>query len=104
MTDFDLLGNDDGVTEAQNAEWFAADITPTGIGLFRFEVSVSLAVVIEVTLDSGANWTALNGNVALVADSLYTFDIFVQADDAFNIRIPTAGGAVVDIGRVYQPD
>ena len=104
MTDFDLLGNDDGVTEAQNTEWFAADITPTGIGLFRFEVSVSAAVVIEVTLDSGANWTALNGNVALVADSLYTFDIFVQADDDFNIRIPTAGGAVVDIGRVYQPD
>ncbi|KKM18058.1 hypothetical protein LCGC14_1669550 [marine sediment metagenome] len=104
MTDFDLLGIDDGETEAQNAEWFASDLLPVKIGVMRLEISVSAAVVIEVTFDSGSNWMSLNGNVALVADSVYIFDIFVKLGDTVNIRIPTASGAVVDIGRVYQAD
>ena len=100
--DLDLIGIDDGVTEAQNAEWFATDLLPTMNGVFRLEISVSAAVVIEITFDSGTNFTALNSNVALGADQLNIFDVCIRVGDTFNIRIPTAGGATVDIGRVYQ--
>jgi len=99
---YDILGIDDGATETQNTEWFAADLLPTDNSIIRIEISVSLAVVVEVTFDSGSNYTALNSNVALAADSLYIFDIFVKTGDTLNFRIPTGGGAVVDIGRVYQ--
>ena len=102
MADFDLIGTDDGATEAQNAEWFTTDLAPTLNGIFRLEVSVSAAVVIEVTFDSGSNFTALNSNNSIGADQLFVFDIYVRVGDTFNIRIPTAGGATVDIGRVYQ--
>ena len=100
--DFDLIGIDDGETEAQNAEWFSSDLLPTLNGIFRLEVSVSAAVVVEITFDSGSNYTALNSNNAIAADQLHVFDIYVRTGDTFNIRIPTGGGAVVDIGRVYQ--
>ena len=102
MADFDLLGIDDGETESQNTEWFATDLAPTLNGIFRLEVSVSAAVVIEVTFDSGSNFIALNSNNTIGADQLFVFDIYVRVGDTFNIRIPTAGGATVDIGRVYQ--
>jgi len=100
--DYDLIGIDDGATEAQNAEWFASDLVPTLNTIFRIEISVSAAVVVEITLDSGSNFTALNTNTALGADQLFVFDVFVKIGDTFNMRIPTAGGATVDIGRVYQ--
>jgi len=100
--DFDLIGINDGATEAQNAEWFATDLAPTVTGLFRLEISVSAAVVVEVTFDSGSNFTALNKNVALGVDQLFVFDVFVKIGDTFNMRIPTSGGATVDVGRVYQ--
>ena len=102
MADYDLIGIDDGATEAQNAEWFATDLSPSNNGFFTLEISVSAAVVIEVTFDSGTNFTALNSGVALGVDQLFLFDVYVRLGDTFNIRIPTAGGATVDIGRVYQ--
>ena len=102
MTQFDLLTNNDGVTEAQNAEWFAADIKPVHTGLMRIEISVSLAVVVEITFDSGSNFTALNSNVALGVDQVFVFDVFVNTGDLINFRIPTAGGAITDIARMYQ--
>ncbi len=101
MSDYDLIGIDDGATEAQNAEWFATDLLPSNNGFFTLEISVSAAVVIEVTFDSGTNFTALNSGVALGVDQLFLFDVYVRVGDTFNIRIPTAGGATVDIGRVY---
>jgi len=99
---YDILGIDDGETETQNTEWFGSDLIPTDNSIVRVEISVSAAVVVEVTFDSGSNWTALNSNVALGVDQLNIFDIFVKTGDTLNFRIPTAGGAVVDIGRVYQ--
>ena len=102
MPQFDLIANNDGVTEAQNAEWFATDVTPVHSGLMRIEISVSVAVVVEITFDSGTNFTALNSNVALTADSLYIFDVFCKVGDLLNFRIPTAGGAITDIARMYQ--
>ncbi len=102
MTQYDLLGFAEGVVKAQNAEWFSSDLIPAYSGLVRIEISLSTAVVIEITFDSGANYTALNRNIALLVDSLYIFDVFCRAGDLLNFRIPTAGGATIDIGRIYQ--
>jgi len=102
MTQFDILGIDDGETETQNTEWFVSDLLPVHSGLMRVEISVSAAVVVEVTFDSGTNFTALNSNAVLGVDQLFIFDLFVKTGDTINFRIPTAGGATVDIGRIYQ--
>lgn len=102
MIDYDLIDDIDGITKAQNAKFFTTDLVPIHTGIFTIQLSLSASVIIEVTFDSGSNWTALNSNVALGIDQLFIFDVGVKTGDAFNMRIPTAGGAVVDIGRVYQ--
>jgi len=88
--------------KAQNEEWFATDIIPTKSAKFRTTVSVDAAVTIQVTLDSGTTWNTLNSNVALIADNLYIFDIGVRTNDKFNIRIPTAGGATINVCRIDE--
>ena len=88
--------------KAQNAEWGATDYTPdVAVGKSMnliLQVSVSAAVIVEVTLDSGSNWTALNSGVAIPIDQLFQFDIFATNGDLVNFRTPTVGGATIDIG------
>lgn len=100
-----IIGSASGV-KAANAEWFAADLTAnieTDIAIvFEIQVSVSVAVVVEVTFDSGSNWTALNNGTAIGADKLHTFDVKLRSTDTFNMRTPTAGGATVDVCTVDQ--
>ena len=100
-----IIGSASGVKTA-NAEWFAADLTAdieSDISIiFEIHVSVSAAVVVEVTFDSGSNWTALNDGTAIGADKLRIFDIKLRSTDNFNMRTPTSGGATVDICTVDQ--
>ena len=88
--------------KTQNEEWLANDIKPTKNAKFRTTVSVDAAVTIQVTLDSGTTWNTLNNNIALVANNLYLFDIGVRLKDQFNIRIPTAGGATINVCRIDE--
>ncbi len=92
--------------KAQNAEFFAADLLPFVLAQYaaknKISISVSAAVVIEITLDSGSNWTALNAGVAIGVDQLFTFDVAIRNGDTFNMRTPTGGGATVDICRVDE--
>ena len=115
MADFDVVqtnyqvrpvGAESGV-KAQNAEWFASDIA-TGAdqtlysSKYRIFVSINAAKVVEVTVDSGTTWVSVNGGVALVAGACYTFDIPTRSGDTFNMRIPTSGGATVNVCRVDE--
>ncbi len=103
MAGVNAIGSATGV-KAQNAEWFATDLSPVVIApkvaKFRIIVSCSAAVVVDVTLDSGSNWTALNSGKVVGIDQLFTFDVPVRNGDTFNMRTPTAGGCTVDICRV----
>lgn len=87
-------------TKTQNTEWLAQDLIPTKTGKVRITVCLDTEVVVEVTINSGTNFVALNENNALVADALYIFDIGVRVGDKFNVRIPTAGGATIVICRL----
>ena len=95
--------------KAQNAEFFAADITPDiepdiTVG-FLISFSFSAAVTLEQTIDSGSNWSKVhdvNGTSSFNADETYAAIVFVRSVDTFNLRIPTAGGATVDICRVQE--
>lgn len=89
-------------TKAQNAEWLANDLIPTKDAKIRITLSLDAAVVIEVTVDSGTNWLGLNNNGALTVDGLFVFDVPVRIKDKFNIRIPTAGGATINLCRIDE--
>lgn len=100
--DHDLIASIDGTSKTTGTECFTADLKSTeSVGIFRIQVSGSLAHVLEVTFDSGSNWTKLNSGVNLVADQLYIFDVIVHKPDTFNMRQAT-GTVVFDILRVYQ--
>jgi len=101
MADFDLIDTIDGTSKTSGTEFFTADITVVNGGVFRLEISTDGSAVIEVTFDSGANWTKLNGGTALAADNLHVFDVIVNKGDTFNMRQAT-GTVVLDIMRVYQ--
>lgn len=88
--------------KAQNAEWFAADIIP-GLRaekmmnlIVQLSVSVTPAVV-EVTLDSGTTWSALNIGTAIPVGKLHTFDVYAKEGDLINFRATNASGTTVDI-------
>ncbi len=88
--------------KAQNAEWFAADIIPgvlTGKAIdLIVQISVSVtAAVVEVTLDSGTTWAALNSSTALAVGDLFQFDVFAKSGDLVNFRATNASGTTVDI-------
>jgi hypothetical protein len=88
--------------KAQNAEWFASDVE-VGVQnnkaldfIVQFSVSVTPAVV-EVTLDSGTVWSALNSGVAIPVGKLFTFEVFVKQGDLVNFRATNSSGTTVDI-------
>jgi hypothetical protein len=99
-----------GTVKAANAVFFTNDIVPTsGPGgndptKFRLTVSVTAAVVIDVSIDGQVTWNHANQNATLVANSIYMFDFHVRAGDAVNFRIPTLGGATLNVCRVDELD
>jgi len=99
----ELVTSIDGTSKTSGTECFTADLAPVANGIYRIEVSGSLAHVLEVTFDSGTNWTKLNSGTTLIADQLYIFDIMIKTGDAFNMRQST-GTVVFDILRIYRVD
>lgn len=94
------LGSTSGA-KAQNAEFFASDITiPAHLSGESIKVHVAaLADSIEFTLDSGTTWHDIKGS-ALAADTPETFTIFVDGTDALNFRCPDIGGTTLDFFQV----
>jgi len=103
MAGVNAIGSTTG-SKTQNTEWFATDLSPVVLApktaKFRITVSCSATVIVEITLDSGSNWTALNSGTAIGADEIFLFDVPVRNGDTFNMRTPTAGGCTVDICRI----
>ena len=99
----ELVTEVDALSRTSGQECFAADLVPVANGIYRIEVSGSLAHVLEVSFDSGSNWTKLNNGTTLVADQLYIFDVMVKTGDAFQMRQGT-GTVVFDILRIYRVD
>ncbi len=99
----ELVTNIDGTSKTSGTQCFTADLLPVANGTYRIEVSGSLAHVLEVTFDSGTNWTKLNNGAQLVADQLYVFDVMIKTGDTFNMRQST-GTVVFDILRIYRVD
>ena len=95
-------------TKAQNAEWFAADLSPETLSSdqeaskFRLSVAVSSAVDVQCTLDSGTTWLKINSGNNLIADALYIFDIPVRFGDTFNLRTTNASGTTIRVCRVSE--
>jgi len=100
-----MIGSASGV-KAANAEWFTADLTAdieNNIAVvFEVQVSFSIAVAVEVTFDSGSNWTVLNDSTAIGANKIHIFDIKLRDTDTFNMRTPTTSGATIDVCTVDQ--
>jgi len=100
--DHDLVASIDGTSKTSGTECFTADLRSTeSVGIFRIQVSGSANHVLEVTFDSGSNWTKLNSGGTLTADEIYIFDVIVHKADTFNMRQSTTT-VVFDILRVYQ--
>ena len=100
-----FAGSSTSGAKAQNAEWFASDISSASFqtdraSKFRITLAVSSAVVVQITLDSGTTWVSLNSNKALVADSAYAFDMPALQADTFNMRTNDAAGTTVRFCRV----
>ena len=87
--------------KAQNDEWFATDISP-GIQSEKMmeltlQISISVnSVIVEVTMDSGATWSALNTGVAIPIGKLHSFSMFAKTDDLVNFRTPASSGTTLD--------
>lgn len=102
-----IIGESSG-SKAQNAEWFSADLQEQAVSeqfgatKFRIQVGISSAVKIAVTLDSGSNWLYLNNGEALVADTLYIFDVALRQSDNFNMRTDDSSGTTVKVCRVSE--
>jgi len=99
----ELIATIDGTSKTSGTECFTADLVPERHATYRIMVSGSLAHVLEVTVNSGTDWTKLNNGTTLVADQLYTFDVQVLDGDAFNMRQAT-GTVVFDILRIIKVD
>jgi len=101
MVEYTEVGNFSGV-KALDAEIFAADLTTQSYSKWIIIWSASTAEALEVTYDSGSNWTDITGQiVATKADALETFTIYVGPNDTFNMREGTNGGTI-DICRVIE--
>lgn len=88
--------------KGQNDEWFAIDIDPGILAgkMMELTLQISLSVtpvVVEVTLDGGATWSALNTGVVIPIGNLHSFSMFVKNNDLVNFRTPTASGTTLDI-------
>ena len=93
-THVEVVGDSSG-TKAQNAEWFAADLSPETLSSdqeaskFRLSVAVSSAVDVQCTLDSGTTWLKINSGNNLIADALYIFDILYDLETHSIYEQPT---------------
>jgi len=99
----ELIATIDGTSKTSGTECFTADLVPQRHSTYRIMVSGSLAHVLEVTVNSGTDWTKLNSGTELVADQLYIFDVMVLDGDTFNMRQGT-GTVVFDILRIIKVD
>ena len=80
--------------KAQNVDWIT-DATPLQeASTIIVQVSISSAVKLQVTLD-GTNYDYLNEGTALVADSMYRFEIDVDDTMTFNINTDDAAGTTI---------
>ena len=106
-THVEVIGSASG-SKAQNAEWFAADLSPETLSSdqeaskFRVSVAASSAVDVQFTLDSGTTWLKLNSGNSVVAEALYIWDIPVRFGDTFNMRTSTSGGCTVRVCRISE--
>ena len=89
-------------TKVKDEEWFSKDVIPTKDAKAKITLSLDTAVKIEVTIDGGDTWLILNSDVALIANSLFNFDVALRVNDKFNMRIPTAGGATINLCRIDE--
>jgi len=99
----ELVTTIDGTSKTSGTECFTADLEPVANGIYRIEVSGSVAHALEVTFNSGTNWHFLNGGVDLAVDNLYIFDVVIRTGDLFNMR-QASGTVVFDILRIYRVD
>ena len=86
--------------KAQFAEWIIPDYKVDDIGKFRCSLAVSSDTVVEVTVDSGANWLKLQAGAVLKGGCFYGFDIYVRPGDRINFRTPTSGNRILLLGRL----
>ena len=106
-THVEVIGDASGA-KAQNAEWFAADLSPETLSSdqeaskFRLSVAVSSAVDVQCTLDSGSTWLKLNSGNSLVADALYVFDVPTRFGDTFNLRTTDGSGTTIRVCRISE--
>lgn len=80
--------------KSQNTDWIT-DATPVNeAGFLIIQVAINSAVKLQVTLD-GTNYDYLNGGDALVADTLYRFQIDVDNTMTFNMNTDDASGTTI---------
>jgi hypothetical protein len=82
------------------AEWMNPEHKVDDIGKFRCSLAVSADSVVEVTVDSGANWLKLNSGDTLKGGCFYGFDIYVRPGDLINFRTPSGGNRFLLLGRL----
>ncbi len=90
------LGNTSG-GKAQNAEYFASDITPDDTGTLVINLS-GTAVDVEITKDGGVSWVSLVSTLTANTDTVITTG--VRAGDAINFRTINVAGITLDYFRV----
>lgn len=91
------------LAKAAGADYFATDLAPTNTPcLFRILIAIDAAGVFSAKITKGgtAKVCSFNGGVALVADSLYAFDLWVHAGDTINLQHTVA--ANIDICRIQE--
>jgi len=72
-----------------NTDFLAEDLTPSDpVVLFRIMIAIDTAQVFRAHISDGATEVPLefNGGVALVAQSVYIFDILVNTGDEINFQ------------------
>ena len=92
-----------------NADLIASALTPTNPAIpviFRVAIAVSKTGTLSATLTRGGTTIAiqLNGGVALIPDTLYSFDIPVSYGDAFNLQLSVANGTVRTLRVLEIPE
>lgn len=82
---------------AAENNWLGTDITPMNTPCtFRITVGTSITGIFKTAITNGGNTQVLNfkESVAVVADSLYTFEILVHSGDTINFRFSTTTGTI----------
>ena len=92
-----------------NADLIASALTPTNPVIpviFRVAIAVSKTGTLSATLTRGGTTIViqLNGGVALIPDTLYSFDIPVSYGDDFNLQVSVANGTVRTLRVLEIPE